>query len=406
MRRLRTADICPDGTIKMEGAEGERCDQFLKTETIQIMAGAAMLSAFTYVPILARETMGAPEVLITILVGAYATAAFLTSYIFGRAGDVYGRRIVIRFGLLAALVSFGLLIVSRDFQTLFIVRVANGLCVGIYPGALAAYAFESNMKMGRYASWGAMGWGVGTLLAGYAAGTDIYLAFVMSTLFLLIAFISALTLPALPRTRIEVPWFPVETFKRNLSIYLSVFIRHSSAFAIWTLWPLFLFDKFQADTFLIGIVQATNAISQVVFMATITDRVQCRKLVLIGLLTSAVTFVWFTVAADFFQIVLTQVLLGFAWATMYVGALKYVTERNEERSTASGLLQSTLSISGVVGPIIATAIYLVWPGYEPIMLFAALAATVSAIIFYFSKNGAPVIVTDPETLSVETPLDL
>lgn len=349
-----------------------------------------MLSAFTYTPILAQQEMGIPEVQITLLVGAYATAAFLASYIFGRAGDVYGRRIIIRLGLLAAVLSFAMLIVSTNFQTLFLVRTINGFCVGMYPGALAAYAYESKMKMGRYATWGAAGWGVGTLLAGYAAGTNIYLAFVMSTLFLIVAFGSALTLPEIEHTTVKVPWFPVETFKRNMSIYLSVFIRHSSAFAIWTLWPLFLADKFGADTFMIGIVQATNAISQVIFMATITDRIDCRRLGFLGFATSAVTFVWFTLAADIFQLILTQILLGFAWATMYVGALKYVTEKNEERSTASGLLQSMLSISGVFGPIYAAVLFTIWPMYEPIMLFAALMSILALVLFYINKDSTPV----------------
>jgi MFS family permease len=351
------------------------------------MAGAAVLSAFTYTPILARDTMGIPEVQITLLVGAYATAAFLASYIFGRAGDIYGRRIVIRLGLLVAMLSFALLIISADFQTLFIVRTINGFCVGMYPGALAAYAYESKMKMGRFATWGAAGWGLGTLLAGYAAGTDIYLAFVVSTLFLVVAFASALTLPPIEHEMIRVPLFPIDTFKRNMSIYLSVFIRHSSAFAIWTLWPLFLADRFGANTLMIGIIQATNAISQVFFMAAITDRIDCRKLGLIGFGSSAITFVWFILAADFFQLILTQILLGLAWATMYVGALKYVTEKNEERSTASGLLQSILSISGVFGPIYAAILFTIWPFYEPIMLFAALMSVLALVLFYLNKDG-------------------
>ncbi|MFW9926122.1 MAG: MFS transporter, partial [Candidatus Thorarchaeota archaeon] len=132
----------------------------MKTETIQIMAGAATLSAFTYVPILARVNLGISEILVTVIVGGFATASFLSSYIFGRAGDVYGRRVIIRLGLLLATISFGLLLVSSDFVTLFIVRLMNGFCVGMYPGALAAYAFESKMKMGRFATWGAAGWGV------------------------------------------------------------------------------------------------------------------------------------------------------------------------------------------------------------------------------------------------------
>ncbi len=345
-----------------------------------------MLSAFTYVPILAKDNLGISEILIAVMVAGYATARFLSSYIFGRAGDVYGRRIVIRLGLLLATISFGLLLVSSSFESLLLVRLTNGFCIGMYPGALTAYAFESEIKMGRFATFGAMGWAFGTLLAGYAAGFNIYYAFLMSAIFLLIAFISALTLPPVQQIPMKVPWFPVETFKRNFSIYMAVLMRHSSAFAIWTLWPLFL-SEIVGDPFMIAVVQATNALAQVVVMVTITDRFDSKKLVAIGLVTSAVSFGWFPFATNIIEVLPSQVLLGFAWATLYVGALKYVTENNEERSTASGLLQSMLSISGIIGPILAAVIYAIWPGYAPIMFFAMVMTLVSYGLFWrYNRN--------------------
>lgn len=357
----------------------------MKTEVIQITAGAALLSAFTYVPILARESLGIEELTITFIVGAYAAASFIASYIFGRAGDIYGRRIVIRLGLLSSLISFGLLLVSTNLEILFIVRVVNGFCVGIYPGALAAYAYESKMKMGRFATWGAAGWGAGTLFAGYAAGFDIYYAFVVSTIFLALAFASALTLPKPPIVLIKVPLFPVETFKKNMHIYLAVLMRHSSAFAIWTLWSLFLFD-IGGTSFTIGIVQATNAIAQILFMVTITDRLESKTLVSIGLIASAITFAWFPFARNIIEILPSQILLGLSWACLYVGALKFVTENNEDRSTASGLLTSMLSLSGVIGPIIAAVIYSIWPGYAPIMFFAVFMSLLSFAIFWHNTH--------------------
>jgi MFS family permease len=360
------------------------------------MAGAAMLSAFTYIPILATE-LDIEEILVTVIVAGYATASFLASYIFGRAGDVYGRRIVIRLGLLLSTITFGLILLTTNFETLFFVRVLNGFCVGMYPGALTAYAYESKMKMGRFATWGAAGWGVGTLFSGYAASFNIYNAFLISTLFIAIAFASALTLPLVPREVVKVPWFPVETFKRNASIYIAFLLRHSSAFAIWTLWPLFLVS-IGGDTFTIAVVQATNALSQVLFMATVTDRFDSKRLFSIGLIASAIAFVWFPFARNIIEILPTQVLLGFAWAMLYVGALKYVTENNKERSTASGLLVSMNSLSGALGPVIAAAIYLIWPGYIPTMIFAAIMTLIAYGLFWINgRSGKAIRIDDTIT---------
>jgi len=367
----------------------------LKIETIQIMSAAAMLSAFTYVPILARESLGISEILITVMVAGFATSSFLSTFIFGRLGDVYDRRLVIRLGLLLTTISLGLLLLSTSFETLLSVRLLNGFCAGMYPGALTAYAFEADMKMGRFATWGAAGWGFGTLFAGYAAGFNIYYAFLVSSIFLLIGFGSALTLPSAKQVSMKVPVFPVETFKRNASVYLAVLIRHSSAFAIWTLWPLFLYD-IGGDPFMIAVVQATNAIAQVVFMVSITDRLESRKLVAIGLVTSAITFTWFPFATNIIEILPSQILLGLAWATMYVGALKFVTENNEERSTASGLLQSILSLSGVIGPVLAAVIFTIWPGYAPIMFFATAMSLLSYGLFWlYNRNHRIELVDGP-----------
>ncbi|MHA1935416.1 MAG: MFS transporter [Candidatus Thorarchaeota archaeon] len=358
----------------------------MKTETIQMMAGAAMLSAFTYIPLLVKNELSGTDFHITLLVALYSTAGFVSSYFFGRAGDMYGRRLVVRAGLLLATVSFGLLLFSNTIEILFIIRTTNGFCIGIYPGALAAYAYESDLKMGRFASFGAAGWGVGTLIAGYAATFNIYYAFLMSSVFLLIAFLSALTLPAVPKVKVKVPLFPVETLKRNLSVYLAMLIRHSSATAIWVLWPIFLFNL-GGDEFMIAIVQAFNAVAQVVFMVGLTDRFESRLLVSVGLVSSAVTFFWFTLAIDIITILPSQILLGFAWACLYVGALKYVTENNEERSTASGLLSSVLSISGVIGPIVAATMVSFGFGIIEIMYYAAIMSLIGFLIFVYNGRS-------------------
>ncbi|MGQ4871185.1 MAG: MFS transporter [Candidatus Thorarchaeota archaeon] len=357
----------------------------MKTETVQLMAGAAVLSAFTYTPILARDYLGADELFVTLLVGAYATASFISSYIFGRAGDIYGRRIVLRLGLLVASVTFALVLVATSPIILFVVRVTNGFAIGMYPGALAAYAYDSKMKMGRFASFGALGWAAGTLIAGLAASFDIYFAFAISSLFFTFAFFTALSLPKVDRVRVAVPLFPVETLKRNALLYAAVFIRHSSAFAIWTLWPLFLADL-GGDLVMIGIVQAANSLSQVVFMVSITDRIECRRLVSMGLIASAVTFLWFMFATDIIEILPSQILLGFSWACLYVGALKYVTEMNIERSTASGLLSSVMSIAGVFGPIYASILYAIWPGYHAIILFAVGMSLLAFVVFQLASR--------------------
>ncbi|MFO7837414.1 MAG: MFS transporter [Candidatus Thorarchaeota archaeon] len=358
----------------------------MKTETVQIMAGAAVISAVTYVPILAREHLGANEFFVTLLVGGYATATFVSSYLFGRAGDIHGRRFVLRIGLLLSALSFGLLLLSSSPEALFVIRVTNGFCYGMYPGALAAYAHESDMLMGRFATFGALGWGAGMVLTGLAGSFNIYYAFGLSSLFYMVAFATAMTLPPIEHIEMDVPLLPFNTLKKNFPVYLAVLIRHSSASAVWTLWPLFLHDL-GGDVFMIGIIQATNSVSQAIFMAAITQRIGYEKLVMMGLLASAAAFAWFALVTDILHMIPAQVMLGFSWACLYVGALRYVTDQTNEKSTASGLLQSMMSISGVIGPVIATVLYLKWPSYTPIILNAMIMSLVAFVIFVYSARS-------------------
>jgi MFS family permease len=136
-------------------------------------------------------------------------------------------------------------------------------------------------------------------------------------------------------------------------------------------------------------------------MIIITDRLQSKTLVTIGLVVSAITFASFPFARSIVEILPSQVLLGLSWACLYVGALKFVTENNDDRSTASGLLASILALCGVIGPVIAAVIYSIWPGYAPIMFFAAFMSVISLVIFWYNthrqsyidtfENGIPIV---------------
>lgn len=340
--------------------------------------------------------MGADEFFVSLLVGSYASASFISSYLSGRAGDIHGRRSVLRVGLLLSAVSFALLLFVDSPLTLYIVRLMNGFSIGIYPGALAAYAYDSHMRMGRFASFGAVGWGAGTVLAGFSALVflDLRASFAVASLFFVIAFVSAMSLPPMDQPRLSVPLFPVATLKRNIAPYVAVLVRHSSASAVWTFWPLFL-RSLGGDYLMISTIQCINSFAQVVFMAAITDRLDSRRLVSIGLVSSSVTFLSFTVATDILELLPTQVLLGFSWACLYVGALRFVVENNEERATSVGLLQSILSISSVIGPVIAAILFSVFQDYIPIMRFAAISSVASLVLFLALSRSSQAVSPKP-----------
>jgi sugar phosphate permease len=168
----------------------------------------------------------------------------------------------------------------------------------------------------------------------------------------------------------------LRVFIKNFPIYFPMFLRHSAAMAVWTLWPLWLKDVLLFDTVQIGFVQAANAITQFFIMGLFTDKLNSDFSFELGLFMSAITFVTFLMTDIFLLFLITQVLLGFSWANAFVGAIKQVTEKNPEaRGTASGLLTGTISIAGLAGPIYTFIFLLFFPEpdiYYILIVFAAL----------------------------------
>jgi len=363
----------------------------MKAQTIQMLSNAGVFGPVVVIPIILADEgiFGVSKDVIGLIAGAFAAAGFVSSYLFGRWSDIHGRRKVLLLGLILTGVAGLVQVVTMLWGGILFfasVRIILGFCAGMFPAALLAYAHDtSGKRMGRFAAWGSAGWGVGNLSVGLF-GTFYEGAFLLSAAFLFVSFAIALSLPFAKEVRITVPFFPAALIRRNAPVYLAMLIRHTGANMIWVTYPLFL-ASLGAEAYWIGVIYAVNAFGQVFFM-TVSDRYDSALLIAIGLAGSAVTFYTFTLAGSFWEIIPSQVLLAAAWSCLYAGSLRYVLEKNEEKATASGLLSSTMSISGIVGPVLggvsATAIGFVGT------IYAAMAMSVLALIIFvyeLSRSG-------------------
>lgn len=351
----------------------------MKPEATQLLSSAGLFGPVILVPVILQD-LGAEKDLIGLIAGGYAGLGFITSYAFGRASDVYGRRLILLFGLALSGIATILQAVSLAFGGLVFfsaVRLLIGFCSGVFPAALTAYAYEARSKMGKFSAWGAAGWGVGNLTVGLV-GSFYEGAYLYCSVLLFVSFLIALRLPLMREVKIEVPLFPRALIRRNAPVYSSMLIRHTGANMIWVTYPLFL-ESIGADLSWIGIIYAVNAFGQF-FVMNFLDKYDPSLLVAVGLASSALTFYTFELAGSFWEILPSQVLLATAWSCLYVGSLRYVMDRNVEKATASGILSSTMSISGVVGPILggisATAV-----GFKG-TIWVATAMSVAALCIF------------------------
>jgi DHA1 family quinolone resistance protein-like MFS transporter len=155
---------------------------------------------------------------------------------------------------------------------------------------------------------------------------------------------------------------------------------------IWVTYPLFL-ASIGADATWIGIIYAVNAFGQF-FIMNLLDKYDPSLLVAVGLASSALTFFTFELAGSYWEIIPSQVLLATAWGCLYVGSLRYVMDRNKEKATASGVLSSTMSISGIIGPVMGGIAATVFDFKGTIFIAMGMSVLALAIfVFELRRSG-------------------
>lgn len=353
----------------------------MKAGYIQVLSSAGLSGAALLIPNMLRDELGANTIEIGIIAASFNLALFASSYVFGRASDVNGRRLYLRGGLALTCIALFLLVFANDTGTLAVVRILIGLCAGIYPSALLAHVYETEGKVGKFTAYGSLGFGIGTFFAGFIG--IYYEIFLISSILLLFAFLISTRIKFGEEVVHKVPFFPVAIMKRNFPVYVSVMFRHTGANMIWVVYPIFLADL-GASMLFIGFIYGINAVGQFIFMRFI-DRYKTSHLVMVGFIMSIITFPSYTLATRPEEIIPMQITIAAAWSCLYVGSIKYLMERNDEKGTAAGLLQSSLSISAIIGALIGGATVFAL-GYHGAMYIATVLAIIGFFVFVLSNR--------------------
>ncbi len=333
-----------------------------------------MLS-YVFLPIFA-ESLGASYLEVGIIVASYGAASLLSSFIFGKVADIHRLRSIVLAGMLFAAIAFYLQTLAYDALSLALIRALAGFSVGIYPAALTTYVHYQGRSIGKFISFGSLGWMTGFLLAGIVG--DVKYLFILSSLSFLIGFIAALGLKDIEKPSLNVSYFSLETFRKNIATYASIFIRHTGAVSVWTIMPLYLVSL-GASSFWIGMIYAINPFIQFIIMQRL-DGFKNEWLVKWGFILSALAFLFYYLAPNFLYIVPGMVLVAFGWSFMLVGATRLLIERNLEKATATGMLYSTISAGSILGAGFG-GLLLHFYGFREAMLFAILCMLVGAFIF-------------------------
>lgn len=381
----------------------------VRYNAIQLLTYATLAGTSLVMPLYAAD-LGAGTTEIGAIGAAYGLASFLSNTIFGRAGDQVDRRRLLLGGFLAATVGCVLQVFASSPTALLAARFAFGISIGMVPPTLAAYVYDVKRPLGKFTSYNAFGWLLASLAvvgAGWAATHAFQNAaleglraatfgafgayrmlFLAGAIMCVAAFLISLPLRPM-KLGLQVPRFPRDVLVRNLHVYLSVFVRHFGAASIWVIYPLYIVSL-GGDLALVGWVHVVNMVSQIVLYRNV-ERFQrfgsAPWLIGIGLALSGLTFLSFTFVDNAYQLLPFQVPLGFSFACLWLGSMKEVMEHNVERATATGLLNASMNLSNVAGPLVGGIVAAAY-GFRATMYFATLLTAVAFGLFLMLRPKA------------------
>jgi MFS family permease len=307
-----------------------------------------------FIPLMARD-MGISYLGIGLIVTTYGLASFFSYSLFGRLSDIRGeRKSFIQAGLVASSVAFFLQVLMRDSLSLILIRGLAGFSIGMFTFPLLAY-FSGHCardeKIALYVGFGSLGWFAGYFLAGAVA--DYTLMFVIAGILFVASMVISFRLKETQRTKVKLSPF-TKVVKKNFAVYLTYFLRHTGAQAVWTIFPIYLIG-IGANVFWVGVIHGLNTLTQFFVMAVLSKRenMNGKNLIRLGLITSAAVFALYSFTTSYIQVFPVQLLLGVSYSFIYVGSLLQLLEKNVETATCTGLFGSTNSLTYVTGPLLA-----------------------------------------------------
>jgi MFS family permease len=345
---------------------------------VQLIVSGAPLMADLFIPQFA-ERLGATRPEIGVLGAMFALSMFVSSAFFGRISDIIGRKKVLFLGFVLSGLFYAASFFVQSFGSFFILIIFQGISIGIYPGALAAYVHESSGTMDDYAAYGALGIALFLSIGGLIAGLlNLRWIFIFVGILYTVSFLLVSGVKEDYGELLEIPLFPVSVIKHNIFLYLAVFCTFTGITMTWTYWVLFM-KQVNASQFAVGYITMINPLTEFVVLKFVGNKLRFRS-TRFGMLILALSYPVFALAKNPFVVVPLQIISGTGWAFMYAGSLNEIVENNKEKGTATGLLQSSISMGNIAGPFTAGLIVFLFKDLKFEFVFAGVIIFVGFLL--------------------------
>ncbi len=347
------------------------------------------------------ENMGATATDLGLLFALYSIVQFFFSPIWGQISDRVGRKPVILIGLVGFGVSFFLFGMSTQLWMLYVARGLGGiLSAATLPTVMAYIADTTDMK-GRGAGMGIMGAAMGTgitfgpvlggFLGQYGAGLPF---FVSAALGLGVAVFAYFLLPeslsaaarTQARSRQRRGTGIIEVLQAlagpvGFILVLAFLASFASAnlegtFALFSQVHLGFGEVEMGIVF--GAMGVTMALTQGLMVGPFINRWGERRMIELGLFSSAVGFLALLYTYDMVSIIVVMVVMGIGNAAMRPAVNSLVSKRTaaSDQGKMMGVVNSYNSLGRIFGPLLGGFVFDVL-GYQwPYIL--------GAVVFFFT----------------------
>jgi len=394
-------------------------------------AGIAGYSYFAFLPLfLNSKGFSAGE--ITFIMTWMGVGLALFSWFFGKLSDKTGyRKSFIVIALFAQIIIFSLINLSNHIIYHCFLNFLRGLFLGLrIPASNALFTdiVENKVKkQPKDSSNGMMeisgvqlsllnttkstGWAIGVLFSSSIIsilGVDSLIPFLI--IVTIISFVFALPIRDVKKKFItlegtnpeivrEEKIFDVKITKNDKNkpeprvkalLFVCVFFRHFGLIPFLQIISLILTDA-GIPIGLAGIVIAFNPIFQVVAMIVngrIIDnpKISEKLMLAIGFILSSLTLLCYTLGSttgSIYYFILGQICLGFAWGSIYTGALKYIVNRAPmDRALYMGIWITNLQVAKIIAYQVFAFLWIIFSP-AAVLPFAALIPLIGVILVYW-----------------------
>lgn len=329
-------------------------------------------------PVLAlfAESLGAGPERIGLIVSVSTLTGVLLKLPSGALSDIYGRRMLLRVGVIAFGVPPFFYPFISDLNLLTLLRLLHGLATAIFaPSALATvaelYRERRGAALGTYTACTQSGALLGPLIGGYLAfASGFSAAFITAGLFgcAAIVLFYSLELPSpplrvhetgLPSVWAEM-WKGFNAVARNRRVLITSstdaakMIANGALMAFLPLYGVSV-GLNPGEVGLLFTVQSLTSFISKPIMGRVSDRVGRQPLIVLGLLLCAATFVCIPFTAGLAVLLVLSAGFGFGEAVVSSSSSALVADSSEFKTLGAGMgMQGTIGDVGhASGPLLA-----------------------------------------------------